>query len=50
LFSKKDRERPMKVPRTKQELPVSYAVVRFLKHADAVDHYYYHTNFNPFTW
>jgi hypothetical protein len=38
------------IPRTKQELPVSYAVVRFLKHADAVDHYYYHTNFNPFTW
>jgi uncharacterized integral membrane protein (TIGR00697 family) len=29
-------------------LPVSYAVVRFLKRSEAVDHYDYDTNFNPF--
>jgi queuosine precursor transporter len=29
-------------------LPVSYAVVRFLKRAEAIDHYDYDTNFNPF--
>jgi uncharacterized integral membrane protein (TIGR00697 family) len=29
-------------------LPVSYAVVRFLKRAEVVDHYDYDTNFNPF--
>jgi uncharacterized integral membrane protein (TIGR00697 family) len=29
-------------------LPVSYAVVRFLKRAEAADHYDYDTNFNPF--
>jgi uncharacterized integral membrane protein (TIGR00697 family) len=29
-------------------LPVSYVVVRFLKRSEAVDHYDYDTNFNPF--
>jgi hypothetical protein len=29
-------------------LPVSYAVVRFLKRTEAVDHYDIDTNFNPF--
>jgi uncharacterized integral membrane protein (TIGR00697 family) len=29
-------------------LPVSYPVVRFLKRTEAVDHYDYQTNFNPF--
>ena len=29
-------------------LPVSYSVVRLLKRAEAVDHYDYDTNFNPF--
>jgi uncharacterized integral membrane protein (TIGR00697 family) len=29
-------------------LPVSYCVVRFLKRVEAVDHYDYDTNFNPF--
>ena len=29
-------------------LPVSYRVVAFLKRAEAVDHYDYDTNFNPF--
>jgi uncharacterized integral membrane protein (TIGR00697 family) len=29
-------------------LPVSYRAVRFLKRAEAVDHYDYDTNFNPF--
>jgi uncharacterized integral membrane protein (TIGR00697 family) len=29
-------------------LPMSYAAVRFLKRAEAVDHFDYDTNFNPF--
>jgi uncharacterized PurR-regulated membrane protein YhhQ (DUF165 family) len=29
-------------------LPVSYRLVAFLKRAEAVDHYDYDTNFNPF--
>jgi queuosine precursor transporter len=29
-------------------LPLSYSVVRFLKRVEAVDHYDYDTNFNPF--
>jgi queuosine precursor transporter len=29
-------------------LPITYAVVRFLKDAEGVDHYDYDTNFNPF--
>jgi len=28
--------------------PVTYAVVKFLKRAEEVDHYDYDTNFNPF--
>lgn len=31
-------------------LPFSYAVVRFLKHAEGVDYYDRDTDFNPFRW